>query len=76
MVYQNPIGKDGCPMFAPAYMGRKRQGEAHQSFSVQLKRVYASKSGPHVKAFENIIFGPRTPHGTPGQVGRNVGHPS
>jgi hypothetical protein len=23
-----PISLDGCPMFAPAYMGRKRRGAA------------------------------------------------
>jgi hypothetical protein len=58
----------------------RKSGKAHQSFNVQPKRVSLMGQNPdrgsvipQVKAFENTIFGPRTPHGRPGQVGRTWG---
>ena len=36
---------DGCPMFAPAYMGRKRRGEAPRLLSIFLQL------NPHTPGF-------------------------
>jgi hypothetical protein len=35
---------DGCPMFASAYMGRKRQGEAPSNASAKRAKKTTAKS--------------------------------
>ena len=50
-------------------MGRKRQGAAPSTLFRRVQALFAYG----VKAFENSVFGPCTPHGTPGQVRRTWG---
>jgi hypothetical protein len=58
-----PTSLDGCPMFAPAYMGRKGWGAAPSN----APATRANRMWPRerilvhgVKAFENSAFGPCT----------------
>ena len=61
-----PCPLDGCPRFAPAYLGRKRRGR-----SPPPKLLYPDQGSvtPGVKACDKSHFQPR-------YAGANLGHPS
>src|ERR1700761_7779710 len=52
----------GCPVFATAYMGRKRRTQPFQRFCYEDKRLPPSTKSlcSGVKASEKFIFGPGT----------------
>jgi hypothetical protein len=58
-----PSFPDGCPMFAPAYMGRKRRGAAPPNAFVMWRnelRPRAKVLAHGVRALEESVFGPCT----------------
>jgi hypothetical protein len=61
-VRTKPSSLDGCPMFAQAYMGRKRRGAALPTLCYVAKRLRprARVLAHGVKALEESVFGPCT----------------
>ena len=58
-----PMVLDGCPMFAPAYMGRKRRAQPLPTLLLRGQKTAAKSKNPRangVKAFEESVFGPCT----------------
>src|ERR1700688_3316093 len=61
---------DGCPMFAPAYMGRRRRAQPLRTLLLRGQEAAGARALMHgVKALEKHPFRPM-------YAGANMGHPS